>query len=109
MIIGTKKTVFDVTLSKILFEPSKTAQKYGSFGCHVCRSDAFVYDKNAFIYIVRSLIFNNIAGNETKQQFPAFILKAASVTVHQCSMLIYSHSSQVNQVNNYPFDLFTCT
>ena len=35
---------------------------------------AYVFDKNAFIYIVRSLVFNNIAGNETKQQFVDIIL-----------------------------------
>jgi len=32
-------------------------------------SDAYVFDKNAFIYIVMSLIFLNLAENETKEQF----------------------------------------
>ena len=39
---------------------------YGSYGCHVCRPDAYLYDTTALIYIGRSLAFNNIDGNETK-------------------------------------------
>ena len=65
---GSVFNVRNLFLMRHWFELSETVKKHnGSFGCHVC-------DKNAFIYIVRSLIFNNIAGNETKQ-FAAFTFK----------------------------------
>ena len=72
-------------------------------------------EQNAFICTVRSLIFNNIAGNETKQvcrhnfifdnafKLPIciHIRKHINGQVRQCSILIYrptycySHSAQV--------------
>ena len=59
-------SVFDVTLSKTWFELSKTL-----FDAKNC---LYICDKDAFIYIVRNFIFNNVAGNETKQQFGDIIL-----------------------------------
>ena len=47
---------------------------FGTFVCHVCRSDAYLWDKNAFIYIVRALALNDIVRNETKQQFADIII-----------------------------------